>query len=210
MEIRHLAVGPLQVNCYILGCPESRDALIIDPGEDARQLLGLLREEGWNLRLIVNTHGHFDHIGGNRTLVEETSAELAIHRSDLSLMMNAARHASIYGLKTQSSPEPTRFLEHGERIRLGSLALEVIHTPGHTPGGICLYEKSGHLFAGDSLFAGSVGRTDLPGGDHDLLVTNIRTRLLSLPPETLVYPGHGPETSVGREKIHNPFVGEGA
>ncbi len=209
MEILHLAVGPLQVNCYVLGCTETAQALVVDPGEDAADILTLLKSKGWSLKQIVSTHGHFDHVGGNRALVEQTGASLAMHRADLPLAQGADQHAGKYGLRAEASPVPDRFLEDGDQIQVGSIELEVIHTPGHSPGGICLYDKSGHLFVGDTLFADSVGRTDLPGGSHSQLVQSIRTRLMDLPGETIVYPGHGPETTVAREKAHNPFVGQG-
>ncbi len=206
MLIKTLPVGPLQVNCFIVGCSKTREAMVVDPGDDGQKILDLLRQEKLQLKTVVNTHGHFDHIGANRLLVEATGAELLIHEKDVPLMANAIQHAALYGLNTTASPPPSRTLAGGDRFWVGELEVSVLHTPGHSPGGICLL-VGGHLFSGDSLFAGSVGRTDLPGGDHDTLIDGVRKQLLVLPEETRVHPGHGPDTTIGEEKRSNPFVG---
>ncbi len=208
MLIRAIPVGPLQVNCFIVACSKTRDAMVIDPGDEGKKILDLLGKEQLNLKLVVNTHGHFDHIGANRLLVETTGAELLIHENDVPLMAQATKHAALYGLTTTPSPEPTRTLVGGESFTVGELDVTVIHTPGHSPGGICLLVGN-HLFSGDSLFAGSVGRTDLPGGDHDTLIDGVKQRLMVLPEDTVVHPGHGPDTTIGREQRCNPFVGNG-
>jgi glyoxylase-like metal-dependent hydrolase (beta-lactamase superfamily II) len=205
MQIETLAVGPLQVNCFIVACEKTREALVVDPGDEAERILQRVQACGLQLKLIVNTHGHFDHIGGNRLLVEQSGAELLIHQDDLPVLRRAREHASLYGMRVTPSPEPTRLLAGGETLEVGELRFRVLHTPGHSPGGICLL-GDGHLFAGDSLFAGSVGRTDLPGGDHDTLIEGIRRQLLVLPEETVVHPGHGPDTTIGREKRVNPYL----
>ena len=200
-----VVVGPLQVNCFIVACPETHDALVIDPGDDGPQILAALRAGSWRTVAIVNTHGHFDHIGANRSLVEATAAELLIHELDLPLLQRAQLHAQLYGLQAEPSPLPDRLLHDGEQIACGSLSFRVIHLPGHSPGGIALL-CGAHLFAGDVLFAGSIGRTDLPGGDHRTLVEGIRNRLWCLPGETIVHPGHGPDTTIAREMRSNPYV----
>lgn len=209
MIVDCLAVGPLQVNCFIIGCPQTKLAAVIDPGDDAERVLHRLAKLGLEAKLIINTHGHFDHIGGNRAVKAATGAELLIHAADLPLLPLAAGHAAAYGLSCESSPAADRTLADGDLVQVGELELRVLHTPGHTPGGICLF-GSGHLFTGDSLFAGSIGRTDLPGGDHDTLIRSVRGQLMGLPAETVVHPGHGPDTSIGREKKLNPFVGDRA
>ncbi len=206
MLIQTLPVGPLQVNCFIVACEETKEAMVVDPGDDGAQILAALKAANLQPRLIVNTHGHFDHIGANKFLVEKTGAELLIHAQDVPLLQRAPEHAAVYGLTAVPSPEPTRVLQDGDVMEFGKLRFEVIHTPGHSPGGICLHGP-GHVFTGDSLFAGSIGRTDLPGGSHETLVRGVRSRLMVLPEETVVHPGHGPDTTIGREKVSNPFVG---
>jgi len=204
MLVETLAVGPLQVNCHIIGCEDTAQAMVVDPGDEAARILRSLDEAGLTLEVIVNTHGHFDHIGGNRALIEATGAPLLIHQADLPLLRRAEDLAAAYGLKTTSSPEPQGLLEEGGTVAVGNLSFSVLHLPGHSPGGICLY-GGGHLFAGDVLFAGSVGRTDLPGGDHHQLIEGIRRKLFVLPGETVVHPGHGPATTIGEERRSNPF-----
>ena len=205
MILETLPSGPLQVNCYVIGCEQSGQAIVVDPGGDAERILALLQHHQLDCRWIINTHGHFDHIGGNGDLLEVTGAELMIHPADRPLLQQASMHAAAFGLPAVRSPEPTRELVDGDQLLLGELSLTVIHTPGHSPGGICLH-LADRLFVGDTLFAGSIGRTDLPGGDQQLLVRNVKEKLLCLDADTRVYPGHGPVTTIGREKLHNPFL----
>ena len=205
MILESLPTGPLEVNCYIIGCEKTRKAAVIDPGGNVDRILELLEKHRLKLEMIINTHGHFDHIGGNRQLSEATGAALLIHQADRYLLDLAQEHAAGFGLQTEPSPAPTRELSGGETLQLGELSIQVIHTPGHSPGGICLYVDN-CLIVGDTLFAGSVGRTDLPGGDQPLLIAGIREKLLPFPEATRVYPGHGPMTTIGQEKLHNPFL----
>lgn len=203
-----VVVGPLQVNCYLLACPRTRQALVIDPGDEGERILAVARAKDWQVAKIVNTHGHFDHVGANRALVAATGAPVLLHAADLPLLERAQSHARIYGLESEGSPPPDQFLEDGDEIACGTLRCRVLHLPGHSPGGIALL-CGGHLFAGDVLFAGSVGRTDLPGGDHRQLIEGIRSKLWPLPGETVVHPGHGPDTTIAREMRSNPYAGVG-
>lgn len=204
-----VAKGAVDTNCYVVGCPETKAAAIIDPGafspEEVGAVLGLMEKDGLKATCIVNTHGHIDHIAGNRALKEATGAALLIHRDDAGRLGDGQLNGSfLFGMDIVSPPAD-RLLEDGEAIELGDLRLEVIHTPGHTPGGICLI-CGDVLFSGDTLFAGSVGRTDLPGGSERVIISSIRDKLLVLPEETSVRPGHGPRTTIGKEKNSNPFL----
>jgi glyoxylase-like metal-dependent hydrolase (beta-lactamase superfamily II) len=205
MIVTSLPTGPLEVNCYLVGCEKTGKAAVIDPGGNVNSILELLRQHDLTLAMVINTHGHFDHIGANRSLLEKTGCELLIHQDDAPLLQRAAEHAALFGLSTSRSPEPTRLLKDGDTIQLGDLTFTVIHTPGHSPGGICLHVDD-CLFVGDTLFCGSIGRTDLPGGNHQQLINNIKNKLLGLADDTKVYPGHGPATTIGHEKHHNPFL----
>jgi len=209
LVIHQLSVGPLQVNCFLVACQKTREAMVVDPGEDADRILSLAGIEGLTINVVVNTHGHFDHIGANQQVVTATGATLMLHASDLSLLQNARHHAQVYGLTVTQSPDPDRLIDQGDTFMVGEHEFKVLHVPGHSPGSICLL-GDGHLFVGDVLFAGSIGRTDLPGGDFDLLVSGVRKRLFCLPDDTIVHPGHGPDTTIGQERRHNPFVGDGA
>jgi len=205
MILDSLATGPLQVNCYILGCEATRKAAVIDPGGDVELILDKLQKLELQLQMVINTHGHFDHVGGNQKLIETTGVELLLHEADKDLLSMAAQHAAAYGLPTEISPEPDRLLTDGDTISVGELEIKVLHTPGHTPGGICLLVED-QVIVGDTLFAGSIGRTDLPGGNHSQLIESIQQQLLPLPDATVAHPGHGPATSIGREKLYNPFL----
>lgn len=205
MILESFPSGPLDVNCYILGCETSKKAIVIDPGGNVPQIMSVLDKHGLEVEMIINTHGHFDHIGGNKELQEKTGADLLVHRYDSSLLVQAKETAAIFGLGATPSPEPTRELVGREQLTVGDISLRVLHTPGHSRGGICLYTE-GHVFVGDTLFAGSIGRTDLPEGDYSQLIASIKEQLMTLPDDTNVYPGHGPATTVGNEKQNNPFL----
>jgi len=207
MIFETLTVGYLGVNCFILGCTDTKDGVVVDPGDDAGAILEVISNLGLSVKYVVNTHGHFDHVGGNRGIVEATGAELLVHGGDVPYLQRAASSATMYGLLAENSPPPGRLLEDGMIIEFGSCRIRVLHTPGHTPGGCSLYlEGEGKVLTGDTLFADSVGRTDLPGGSHETLIASIRGKLLTLPDETVVYPGHGPETTIGRERRENPYL----
>ena len=207
--VHQLSVGPLQVNCFVVACQRTREAMVIDPGEEGPRILQLAESNGYKVKQIVNTHGHFDHIGANQPVKEATGAVLMMHEADLPLLQNARKHAQAYGLTVSPSPDPDKFLNEGDVFSVGEQSFSIFHVPGHSPGSICLL-SDGHLFVGDVLFAGSVGRTDLPGGDFDALIEGVREKLFRLPADTIVHPGHGPDTTIGREKQTNPFVGDGA
>jgi hydroxyacylglutathione hydrolase len=203
--IKKLEVGPIMANCFILGCESTKEAVVIDPGDDADRILMTLAKSELKVKYLINTHGHFDHVGANKRMKDVTGALLAIHPDDEPMFKELSRSAMMFGLSAENSPSADIFLKDGDEISFGTIRLKVIHTPGHTKGGISLYTK-GHLFAGDTLFAGSIGRTDLGGGDYDTLISSIKEKLLVLEPETIVYTGHGPETTIGNEKRMNPFL----
>lgn len=205
MIIKVLEVGPIMANCYILGCEKTKEAAVIDPGDDTDQILLALAEEKLKVKYILNTHGHFDHVGGNRKMKETTGAKLVIHPLDAPMLSHLAATAAAWGLAAENSPLPDQLVEEGDTISFGTISLKVIHTPGHTPGGISFYTE-GKVFVGDTLFMGSIGRTDFPGGDFATLISGIKNKLFKLGDDVIVYTGHGPETTVGREKRSNPFV----
>ncbi len=201
MEIKQFEVTSFAVNCYLLS--DGGDAIVIDPGDATEELLDAL--SGLNVKTIVNTHGHCDHCGGNAKLVEKTGAELLIHEEDRAMLQSLEYQGEMFGVPFSASPEPTRFVNEGDKISFGNIELEVLHVPGHSLGHIALLGE-GCVFSGDVLFAGSIGRTDLPGGNYDQLIQTIREKLLVLPDETIVYAGHGTATTIGDEKLKNPFL----
>jgi hydroxyacylglutathione hydrolase len=196
-------------NSFILGCEETHEAAVIDPGDEADRILLALAESSLRVRFIINTHGHLDHVGANKRLKEMTGAPILIHPLDAPMLNQVASSAAAWGIAADNSPPPDRELEDGDEVNFGSITLKVIHTPGHTPGGISLGTDR-EVFVGDTLFAGSIGRTDFPGGSFQTIKKSIRQKLFTLNDDVKVYPGHGPATTIGEERRTNPFVGESA
>lgn len=201
--------GPQRVFTYLVACPESGEALLIDPGGPAPVLAKRLHQKGWRLSFIVNTHGHGDHMAGNGCWAGATGARVAIHRLDWEFFRNPERQAET---RAEGYPPLTRadlLLHDGQRLPLGKQQAQVLHTPGHTPGSICLYFP-GHLFTGDTLFVGAAGRTDLPGGSISQLIASLEEKIMPLPDDTLIWPGHDygetPTSTLGREKVNNPYL----
>ena len=209
MQIHSWVVGPLATNCYVVVCNETDEAIVIDPGFSAEERGTILKivRSGVEIKNILNTHGHIDHISGNSILKKLTGANILIHKNDALMLVDPSRNLSnMLGLSV-ISPEADRLLEDGEIVKVGTLKLRVIHTPGHTKGSISLLcEEENIVFTGDTLFAGSIGRTDLPGSSFEEMMRSLRGKLMILPDETVVYPGHGGKTTIGREKRMNPYL----
>lgn len=213
-----LPVGMLQCNCSILGDPETREALVLDPGDDVDRVLQVLSRHSLVVRAIVSTHAHIDHVGGLHKLQQATGAPVLMHADDLDLYKHLDLQAEWLGVPPPPSAHVDGLLREGDAVRWGPFAATVLHTPGHTPGSVSLYlpeqdraaraasSGPGVLLAGDTLFAGSIGRTDLWGGSLEQILRSIHDKLIVLPDETLVYPGHGPATTIGRERDTNPFL----
>jgi glyoxylase-like metal-dependent hydrolase (beta-lactamase superfamily II) len=205
LRIKALLVGSLATNCYIAYCEENREAAIIDPGGDADRILSFISKENLKVKFIVNTHGHADHILADDELRKTLNAPLLIHQADLEMLSNPELNLSAFLDEPVKVSKPDRLLKGGDEISFGKVKLKVIHTPGHTPGCICLLGENS-LFSGDTLFAGSVGRTDIPGGSFQQLMHSLKFRIMPLPDSLKVYPGHGPETVLGYEKHANHYL----
>jgi hydroxyacylglutathione hydrolase len=209
MILECIPVGPFQENTYLLGDETTGDAVLIDPGHGAGPVLDRARALGLTVRAILNTHAHIDHVGGVAEIQRRIPVPFRLHELEMPVLQALPRQAEMFGLPPIEVPKVDGYLHGGERIPLGNLQVEVIETPGHTPGGVT-FRVGDDLIVGDVLFAGSVGRTDLPGGDTATLIDSIRNRLFPLGDGCRVWSGHGPETTIGEERRTNPFVGEGA
>jgi glyoxylase-like metal-dependent hydrolase (beta-lactamase superfamily II) len=211
MIIRPAAAPPFFKNGYLVACDRTREAVLIDPGDEVQTLLGAAERERLDVKMILLTHAHLDHITGVATAKRRLGVGVWLHRDDEFLYNGVVEQGRLFGLTVERQPPIDNYYEEGQQLACGDLVIDVLHTPGHCPGGVCLaiggrHAEARNLFVGDTLFAGSIGRTDLPGGDTDTLLRSIRTVLFSFPDETAVYSGHGPVTTIGEEKRSNPFL----
>ncbi|MCF6157534.1 MAG: MBL fold metallo-hydrolase [wastewater metagenome] len=199
-----LMIGPLEVNCYLIGSKKDNAAIVIDAGGNPEEILDLLKRHNLTLRYILNTHAHFDHVGGVGYLQDKTGAAFLLHQEDMPLLGYLNDQTSAFGMSPIPTPRVDKPLADNEEIPVGDETLQVIHTPGHSPGSVCFLINDA-LFSGDTLFAGSIGRTDFYGGSHTKIIHSIKTRLFTLGDHVVVYPGHGEPTTIGEERLHNPF-----
>jgi glyoxylase-like metal-dependent hydrolase (beta-lactamase superfamily II) len=205
-RIRSLTVGPLESNCFIISDPGTKEAFIADPGDEPDRIIDAIRSSDLNVRYLVCTHAHFDHVGAIPELKEATGAQIVLHKDEVRTYEASKDMAAIWGYDLDPLPMPDLFVSEGDELRIGDSVFRVFHTPGHSPGGICLYGM-GVVITGDTLFAGSVGRTDFEGGDIQKLRESFK-RLMALPGETIVLPGHGPHSTISIEQIENFFKDE--
>jgi len=205
MNYETVIVGALETNCYLVYCPETLECAVVDPGAEAERIFRLIAEKGLHPIAILNTHGHVDHIGANRDIKDKFNIPLSIHSSDNAMLESVHQFEIGFLIGAKASPPADNFLKDGDKIEIGKSFLKVIHTPGHSPGSVS-FLGDGFILSGDTLFNGGVGRTDLPGGSWDTLVSTIKNKILTMPEETTVLPGHGPPTTVGQEKKANPFI----
>src|SRR5512146_3239182 len=202
-----IPVGPLQCNCSVIGDESTREAMVIDPGDDINDIAGLVRKHALSVKQIVVTHAHIDHVGGAMKLRKLTGAPILLNQNDHALLKMLDLQAAWVGMASPGQVEIDQPLAEADKLRTGSLEATVLHTPGHTEGSVCLYFPAEQkLIAGDTLFAGSIGRTDLPGGSFEKIMKTLHQRVLALPDETIVVPGHGPLTTIGEERERNPFL----
>jgi hydroxyacylglutathione hydrolase len=211
IQIETQAVGPFMKNGFVVSCPRTRDAILIDPGDEVAGLLGYAERAGLRIHHILLTHAHVDHVSGVAAAKRALGVPISLHPDDVFLYEDAVQHGLLFGLDIEAPPPVDRYYSEGEVISFGDYEVRPHHTPGHCPGGVCLQvgaagESGRDLFVGDTLFAGSIGRTDLPGGDYDTLITSIRRILFAFGDDARVHPGHGPMTTIGRERATNPFL----
>ena len=206
MIIKRLVVGPLEANSYIIGDEVTKNAIVVDPGDEPDRILDEINGSGLKVDSIICTHAHFDHIGAAGDLKKATGAKLLLNKNDLETYGLAKDQAALWGYSVDDLPQPDGFIDEGDEIKVGDLSFRIMHTPGHSQGGICLYGE-GILVTGDTIFAGSIGRTDFPGGSIEELKKSFK-RIIELPEDTKIYSGHGPETTIGRERVENFFMNE--
>ena len=205
LMVRGIVVGAFAENCWVIGSRRTREAIAIDPGDQADEILAMARDMGVEIKVIANSHAHVDHILGVRDVKSATGATFLMHEGELAIARSASRTAAMFGQAAEPPPDPDHYLSEGDEVEVDGVKLKVIHTPGHTPGSLSFYTE-GMLFSGDTLFQGSIGRTDLPGGDYQQEMASIVDKLLALPDDTIVLPGHMRETRIGTERQTNPFV----
>jgi glyoxylase-like metal-dependent hydrolase (beta-lactamase superfamily II) len=205
MLVRKLVVGDLQTNCYVLGDEKSKQGVVIDPGGDPEEIEKAIQKEGLNIKYIILTHGHADHIAALTELKKKTNALIYIHAADSDMLVDPTYNLSIFTGQDLVCPKADKFLDDGDKVKVGGFELEVLHTPGHSPGGISLFTDK-MIFTGDALFCGGIGRTDFPGASHTQLLSSIKEKILTKPDDTVVYSGHGPDTTIGEEKRNNPWI----
>ena len=208
MILEQLVVSPFQSNCWIFGCDETREGVVIDPGDEAERILESVENHGLTIKYLIHTHGHLNHVGATAAVQRETGGLTLIHEADQIMLDNLPAQAALFGGGDPEIPTVDQYIKEGDLISFGRYVLSVIETPGHSPGGICLKLEGNEqgLFAGDTLFQGSIGRTDLWGGSYEQLMDSIRDQLWQLDDDTVVFPGHGPKTTIGDEKRNNPFL----
>jgi glyoxylase-like metal-dependent hydrolase (beta-lactamase superfamily II) len=210
MKVERRIVGPIETNCYVVACEKTREAIVVDPGfgkSEAKAFIDEIKERGLKVKYIVNTHGHDDHTSGNTALKEATNARVLIHEADAHMLTPLSTNRQKARNNNSKYPAADQLLKEGDIIEIGDIKLTVIHTPGHTKGSISLHSQSENVvFTGDTLFAQSIGRTDFPGGSYTDIMRSLKTKLVKLPDQTVVYPGHGETTTIGKEKNSNPFL----
>jgi hydroxyacylglutathione hydrolase len=205
MNVETITVGPLAVNCYIISDPESNEAILIDPGSEAKRIINLIEVRNLKLKSIINTHCHIDHIAEVKSIQDHFNAPFLIHENELPVLKMLSKSDGLFGIGVSGIPEVSDYLIPDQEISFGQLTGKILYTPGHSPGGISISILN-HVFVGDCLFKNSIGRTDLHGGNYDELISSIMTKLFTLPDDTIVHPGHGPLTTIQFEKKNNPFL----